>query len=953
MRGSLGPAPSWEGLLSLCRCGKADEALVGCCRRLCAAQGWTRAVVLLADAVESPAEALATCGDVPPDPAAWAAGRRMLPLRCFGRVVAFAYGEPGGEASGLEEGESAAIAAVLALAVAARARPGAAYGPRGSGLLRALDAAVSSPPATIAPLLTRPGPFQLAAQLPAGAVLVAAGGDPLSGGRSWRKAPRPSPSAEGDPLFAALLPLVPGIVLVTEGPEHRIVATNPMARARFPDLFAVGESLVPLLSRCDPAHVDALDDAFHNGVGIERLVLCTRDAGATADPTLWSVAVRPYRRPGADARGLVLVATESTGPRDPAEAGAAPPGVFGDSVFDSCGVALMLISLPELRVVRHNPAMTPLLGGEAARRGGAEGMRIADLVAPETWEQAGPALREALAAGRAVQLDELRAVFAGAPEERYYSWTLAPVSRPEGPTHVIASGVEVTSQVRARNALETRAAAAERRAAGLERALEAATDGVALFDGSGALVWRNAAYARVRAPEPADEQYLTVQVPATGGRRRSSVFGPVGRALLGETVEGETYLMHMEDGGSGAVDVSAWPLPGPEDSVVGALLLLHHRGDERGEARRIAQLIGVATRRSDALAAVIGSLSDGVLITDADGSALLVNRAYCDLFGVEGVPRGLEERMAALDVRDLDGSPAGPADSPVAWALRGQSVVAARQRMRHARGQEIVVEISASPIREAGGHVAGCVCVLRDVTRGQRLMEERDDFISVAAHELRTPLTALLLETQLIERGNARGEISGRWSPHLKRLAASAERLKKLVDGLMDVGRLERGVVTLSKCSCDLSRLAAAAAERFRSLHPDHPLETETVKITAQVDPVRLEQLLDNLLDNAAKYCPPGTPIELTLADEGGQAVLAVADRGHGLPEADLEHVFTRYFRAPQHPARRYTGLGLGLFLARQIAELHGGDISASNRPGGGLRVAVRLPADPDAPGPE
>ena len=949
MRVPIDPPPSREALLSLCRFGDADEVLTGGCRRLCAARGWSRAVLLQADPDEHPEDVLAYCGDVPEDAAGWAAGRPLVALRCFGRIVAFACGEPETAGAATDEAVAAAVEALLALAVAAA--PPSERNRRKPDLLRALQDRSAGGPSTVSPLLTHPHRFQLAAQLPPGAVLVAAGGDqppethPITGAVRLD-----TPPPEEDAWIEALLSLVPAIVVITEGAEHRIVKTNPLARERFAGYAATGASLAGAAAHLAATGAHVFDDVFRSGVGTQRLAHPCPPTGTTAERSLCQITIRPYRYPDGGVRGLVVVATEIPGPLSARTRSAlVRADSLADIVFDHCGIGLALVSFPELRILRHNGALTPLLCGEAAPDGGSVGIRITDLIAQEACAQVESALREAVATGAAVRLDALRAVFDPGRGERFHTWTLTALPYPGPPTLVIASAMEVTAQVQARAALESRTTAAEGRAAGLERALEAATDGMALFDGTGALFWRNAAYARLRAPEAEGGRYLQVQSSPDGRRPASITPDPVGRALLGETVTGETYLMQTGDGNS-ALDVSAWPLPGPRGSVGGALLLLHRRGNEDGEARRIADLIGLATRRSDALAAVIGSLSDGVLITDAEGAALLVNRSYCDMFGVAGIPRGMRERLAALKVRNLDGSAADADHSPILTALRGRPVMGARQRWRHARGHDIVVEISASPIREADGRIAGCVSVLRDVTRLQRLMEERDDFISVAAHELRTPLTTLLLETQLIERGNARGEIPSRWSPHLQRLAASAERLKKLVDGLIDVGRLERGVVTLSKCTCDLSRVAAEAAERFRALHPTHPLETQLNSISAQVDPVRLEQLLDNLMDNAAKYCPPGTPIALSLCTEDGQAVLAVADRGHGLPEADLQRVFTRYFRGSAHPARRYTGLGLGLFLARQIAELHGGEISAANRPGGGLRVAVRLPVGTGTP---
>jgi len=941
-----------DDLLSVCGSQGVGLALTTGCGRLAAAMGWRRAAVLGIGGCEQPDGVLATFGCARTDPAAWAVGTdrpEVMPLRCFGRLVGYAMGRREGPPSeaAAEQAHIGALATLVALAVAAAgpANP-PSDGPDSllGALVSAAGAGAADSPA-LTPILTQPHRFQLSGHLPADAVLVADGRRPAEP-REWA----PAPGLPAGPLFDALLPLAPGIILVTEGADHRIAVTNPLAQAAFPGRFAVGDSLRRILADLQDDYLPTLDLAFRTGLGSDRLMAAPRGRDERQE-RLWSVAIRPYRRPDGPIQGLVLVATETLRPIIPPAEGdpnMAPTesASSGEDLFDRCGVGFILISLPDLRVVRHNAAMVPLLGGEARRRGTAVGMSATDLLDPATWADLGPALRQVVATGAPAHLGELRAVFAEETEERVYHCTLAPVYGPDAAlSHVVASAMEVTEHARARALLQSRAEDAEQRAEELRQALDVVDDGVVLFDAAGETVWRNAASARLFAPAPRPGHYLTIELRAPNGQWVPAAARPVSRALAGGVVDNEPYLVRHSEGGTTVVSVSAQPLRGQSEVRRGAVLLLRDRDASQSEVQRMTDLAGVATRRSDALAAVIASLSDGVMITDAANDALVVNRAFCDLFGVEAVPKTLKHRIADLQTRHLDGTPLEPQETPSARAMAGETVVGVRLLYRHRRGHDLVVEVSASPVREAGGRIAGSVCALRDVTRSQRLMDERDDFISVAAHELRTPLTAILLETQMLARAGARGQVPEGWGPHVQRLSASSERLKKLVDGLMDVSRLERGIVTLTTERHDLARLACAAAERFRQLHPAHPLRARLDLVLALVDPVRFDQLLDNLLDNAAKYCPPGTPIEIGLTADVDTAVLTVADRGRGLPDADLDRVFTRYYRADLHPARRYTGLGLGLFLARQIAELHGGEIAASNRGGGGLRVTVRLPA--------
>lgn len=225
-------------------------------------------------------------------------------------------------------------------------------------------------------------------------------------------------------------------------------------------------------------------------------------------------------------------------------------------------------------------------------------------------------------------------------------------------------------------------------------------------------------------------------------------------------------------------------------------------------------------------------------------------------------------------------------------------------------------------------------------------LRQRDEFVSVAAHELRTPITALSGQAQLLQRRLARdgGLDPERVAQALAMVTGQAVKLSRLVGQLLDVTRLHAGGLRLERQPTDLAALVQQAAAAARLLSQRHTIAVVCpAALAAKIDPDRLEQVLTNLLDNAMKYSPAGGTIELTLGAAPPDAVeLAVRDHGLGIAPEKRGQIFECFYQA--HDGGHRGGLGLGLFISRQIVELHGGEIHAEFPPDGGTRFVVRLP---------
>jgi two-component system, OmpR family, sensor histidine kinase VicK len=224
----------------------------------------------------------------------------------------------------------------------------------------------------------------------------------------------------------------------------------------------------------------------------------------------------------------------------------------------------------------------------------------------------------------------------------------------------------------------------------------------------------------------------------------------------------------------------------------------------------------------------------------------------------------------------------------------------------------------------------------------------RDEFLSIAAHELRNPLACLSLHAQVALQRLSRNEPfdTSRTEHSLQSISWQATRLSRLLDRLLDVSRLDADRLTLHlQCrATDMAILVDQVVSSTRAWTDRHPITLETpASLPAWIDPLRLEQVLANLLDNAIKHSPDGEPIVVTLSEpQPGTLELAVSDRGIGIPIEARGQIFERFFQARPEDATQ--GLGLGLYVSRQMVELHGGEIRADFPADGGTRFVVTLP---------
>jgi signal transduction histidine kinase len=223
----------------------------------------------------------------------------------------------------------------------------------------------------------------------------------------------------------------------------------------------------------------------------------------------------------------------------------------------------------------------------------------------------------------------------------------------------------------------------------------------------------------------------------------------------------------------------------------------------------------------------------------------------------------------------------------------------------------------------------------------------RDQFLSIASHELKTPLTTLLGNTQLLRRRVMReGGLSQRNQQALGVVEQQATRLKKLIEALLDISRIQNGQLTVARQWIDLNALAGRMVREVQPILHQHTIQFigAGAPLFIEGDELRLEQVLQNIIQNAVKYSPSGGMITVRAAAQNGHACISVSDEGIGIPQESLAHLFQRFYRAENAEAKHISGMGVGLYLVKEIIGLHGGTVEVASSEGVGSTFTVRLP---------
>lgn len=353
-------------------------------------------------------------------------------------------------------------------------------------------------------------------------------------------------------------------------------------------------------------------------------------------------------------------------------------------------------------------------------------------------------------------------------------------------------------------------------------------------------------------------------------------------------------------------------------------------GQERIDAER---------RRLDS---VLGNMSEGVVATNRRGTIDVVNNMASRMLVASSEAIIGQNILKILDIeethnlRDL--------------IERKKDILIAFDTDEY----PTILRASFSLIQSESGYISGVVCVLRDVTEEEQIEEERKQFVSNVSHELRTPLTSM--------RSYIEALIDGAWkdeelAPRFLDVAQSeTDRMIRMIQDLLHLSRIDSGKSELSKELLDVRALFSQVINRFEMLldseeyrDSNYTLDSNLLDeaVFVDIDPDRIIQVFDNVLNNAIKYSPDGGTIKSTMDITDEEVIISVKDEGMGIPEEDLEHIFDRFYRVDRARSRAMGGTGLGLAISREVIEQHDGRIWAESIEREGTTFYIALPYVP------
>lgn len=356
---------------------------------------------------------------------------------------------------------------------------------------------------------------------------------------------------------------------------------------------------------------------------------------------------------------------------------------------------------------------------------------------------------------------------------------------------------------------------------------------------------------------------------------------------------------------------------------------------ERGQRR-----IESERRRLDS---VLGNMSEGIIATNRHGVIDIVNNMAVDMldYGDEEIIG--ENILALLEINE---------DYNLRTLIEKNEGILIY--FNQEESEETILRAIFSLIQTDSGFISGVVCVLRDVTEEERIEKNRKRFVSNVSHELRTPLTSM--------RSYIEALIDGAWkdeelAPRFLEVAQSeTDRMIRMINDLLHLSRIDSGKSELEKELIDITALFSQVLNRFEMLIQSEELREKEYRIQknilkeatfVDIDADRIVQVLDNIMNNAVNYSPEGGTITCGMKIQSGYVIMSIKDEGIGIPEEDLKHIFTRFYRVDHARSRAMGGTGLGLAISREVIEQHEGNIWAESMNRRGTTFYIALPYIP------
>lgn len=361
-----------------------------------------------------------------------------------------------------------------------------------------------------------------------------------------------------------------------------------------------------------------------------------------------------------------------------------------------------------------------------------------------------------------------------------------------------------------------------------------------------------------------------------------------------------------------------------------------------------------AERRAHALAhqgarhitALLNSLSDGIIIIDSSGAVRFANDSLARLFGVD-----LQNLSTWSQLRDSS------ALEPSHWLRDKRSTFDAGEVLKSVSpgGYDLVLNVSSTmrnvkvtggAVYDGSGVLESLILVFHDWTILQRMRQAQHDVLRFVSHDLRTPLTQILARAQLIDLTAEKPESVRKGAGSIVK---AAKRMNEMIQDMTDSARLEMGSIAVHLKTIDIIGALGDIVDSLSTANPATPIHLrESGRVPpVSTDPLRVDRIVSNLVSNAAKYSPPGSPVMINVEAADDSVMVSVSDRGAGMSEEQMALVFDRYYRSPD-AARSTEGLGLGLYISKSFVEALGGRIWVESAIGKGSTFRFTIPLAPN-----
>jgi PAS domain S-box-containing protein len=382
--------------------------------------------------------------------------------------------------------------------------------------------------------------------------------------------------------------------------------------------------------------------------------------------------------------------------------------------------------------------------------------------------------------------------------------------------------------------------------------------------------------------------------------------------------------------------------------------------DDLAVVEAIAPIVGIGlahaltqdrlARESARLRTILNYAPHGIVYLDVREQRIMRNPAAERLVGPTTSSTDPLDEGAPLRLYRPGGSLIPVSEQPRQRARRGETISHEEVVVESSSGERRPMLVSATPIAGDDGRVDGVVINFEDITALKELERLREEFAAIVAHDLRNPISAIFLGAELLLAGSTADQIVVRRSD-VERIRRSAGRLGEMVKDLLDASRIDIGRLSVDRRPVDAAQAVTSVVSRIQPTLGAHHIDVDS-NATASciaVDPLRFDQVLTNLLENAAKYSADGTAIVVRVREHERGVRISVADSGIGIAPDELPYLFDRFYQTKRARAMK-KGFGLGLYITKGLVEAHGGHITVESELGSGTTFHVWLPLAPAGP---